>query len=71
MAFEAVKAEIALLVNQMENQPHDRHELAEMLREKLAELRAFGMPVPQDLVDLEAALESDAAGEGDEGGAEG
>lgn len=59
MAFEAIKAEIALLLNQMENQPEDRHELHLMLIEKLNEMRAFGMPVPQDLLKLEAELEAE------------
>ena len=59
MAFEALKAEIALLVNQMENQPEDKHELWEQIHEKLAELKAFGMPLPQSLIDLEAALADD------------
>jgi hypothetical protein len=59
MALEALQAEIALLVNQMENQPHDKHELHLMLMEKLNEMRAFGMPLPQDLLDLEAALEAE------------
>ena len=59
MAFEAIKAEIALLLNQMENQPHDRHELHLMLIEKLNEMRAFGLPVPQDLLKLEHELEAE------------
>ncbi len=56
MAFEDVSAEIGLLLTKMQNEPEDRHELYLQLTEKLNELRAFGMPVPQDLLDLEAAL---------------
>ncbi len=56
MALEAIQAEISLLLNQMENQPEDRHELHLVLLERIGELRAFGLPVPQDLVELEAAL---------------
>jgi len=41
MAFEALQAEIALLLNQLENQPEDRHELHLMLLEKLNEMRAY------------------------------
>jgi hypothetical protein len=33
------------------------HEVELMLREKLNEYRAFGMPLPQDLADLEALLD--------------
>lgn len=58
MAFEDLKAELALLINQMENQPEDRHELYMQVREKLNEMRAFGMPLPEDLVRLEEELEA-------------
>jgi len=57
MAFEDLKAELALLINQMENQPEDRHELYLQVREKLNEMRAFGMPLPEDLVKFEEELE--------------
>ncbi|HYJ57809.1 MAG TPA: hypothetical protein VEW64_00430 [Methyloceanibacter sp.] len=59
MAFENLKAELALLLNQMENQPGDRHELYLQIREKLNEMRAFGMPLPDDLVRLERELEAE------------
>jgi hypothetical protein len=59
MAFEDLQAEIALLINQMENQPADRHELYLQIREKLNEMRAFGMPLPGDLVRLEKELEAE------------
>ncbi len=58
MAFEDLKAELALLINQMENQPEDRHELYLQIRERLNEMRAFGMPVPEDLVKFEKDLEA-------------
>ena len=61
MAFEDLKAELALLINQMENQPEDRHELYQQVREKLNEMRAFGMPLPEDLVRLEEELEAEFA----------
>jgi Trm5-related predicted tRNA methylase len=57
MAFEDLKAELALLINQMENQPEDRHELYLQIREKLNEMRAYGMPLPEDLVKFEEELE--------------
>jgi len=59
MAFEEIKAEIALLFEQMVNQPEDNHELAETIREKLNTMRASGLPLPEDLVDLENRLNSD------------
>lgn len=59
MAFEEIKAEIGLLFEQMVNQPQDVHEVRETIREKLRLLRATGMPVPQDLVELEKRIEQD------------
>ena len=57
MALEEIKAQIALLLEEMVNQPEDRHEMHEQLREKLNELRAMGMPLPADLLALEKRLE--------------
>ncbi|MBP7242782.1 hypothetical protein [Amaricoccus sp.] len=57
MAFEALKVQIAMLLDEIERQPDDPHELQESLREKLSEMRTLGLPLPEDLVELEAALE--------------
>lgn len=57
MAFEQLKAGIALILEEIEKRPEDRHVLQEELREKLAELRAMGMPVPEDIQRLESELE--------------
>ncbi|WP_139974971.1 MULTISPECIES: hypothetical protein [Brucella/Ochrobactrum group] len=59
MAFEDIKAEIALLFEQMVNQPQDAHEIRETVREKLNALRAAGLPLPEDLVELEKRIEKD------------
>ena len=59
MAFDDLKAELAILINRMENQPEDRHELYLQIREKLNELRAYGMPLPDDLVRAERDLEKE------------
>jgi predicted nucleic acid-binding Zn-ribbon protein len=56
MAFEQLQAEISLLLNQINEQPEDLHELYEMLHQKLNEMRATGQPLPQDLVELEQKL---------------
>lgn len=56
MAFEDVQAELSLLINQMEDEPEDRIELLMQIHEKLNELKAYGMPLPEDLVELEKAL---------------
>ncbi|MGF7158882.1 hypothetical protein FHS85_000492 [Rhodoligotrophos appendicifer] len=57
--FDRLEAELSLLLTQMENQPEDRHEMYLSLREKLNEMRAFGMPVPDDILELERALEAE------------
>ena len=57
MAFENAKAEIALLLEQVQDAPHDRHELYLRIVQKLNELKAYGMPLPDDLVELEHRLE--------------
>jgi len=62
MAFENILAEINLLLSEMDEQPEDAHELRLMLHEKLAELRATGMPLPADLVELERRLEEELGG---------
>ena len=56
MAFEEVKAQIGMLLGQMNNQPEDIHELYEEIHQKLNELRATGMTLPADLVELEQRL---------------
>ncbi|MFO1089644.1 MAG: hypothetical protein U1E46_08695 [Hyphomicrobiales bacterium] len=59
MAFEELKAQIATLLEGLEDQPEDPRELYEMIREKLEQLKAMGLPLPADLVELEKRLEAD------------
>ena len=59
MAFEDIKAQIIDLLEKMTNQPHDLAELEEMVRERLNELRAEGLPLPDDLVALEEKLDAE------------
>jgi len=56
MAFDQLKTEIAMLLSEMENRPGDKWELHETILEKLNELRSLGLPLPQDLVNLEKKL---------------
>ncbi len=63
MAFENVKAEIAMLMAALQDAPHDRHELYLEIMQKLNELKAYGMPLPEDLVELERRLEQEFAAE--------
>jgi hypothetical protein len=59
MSFESLKAGIAMLIEQMTDNPEDAHQIQESLREKLAEMRGLGLPLPHDLVELEERLEAD------------
>ena len=63
MAFEHVQAEIGLLLTRMQNEPEDRHELYLQIMAKLNELRAFGMPLPEDLVQMQRWLEEEFSAE--------
>jgi hypothetical protein len=72
MAFEELEAQIAALLTSLEDNPKDPQELYEMIRERLMQMRAMGLPLPQDLVDLEQRLEAEfgasvakPSGEGD------
>jgi hypothetical protein len=61
MAFENAKAEIGLLLAELKVAPHDKHELYLRIMQKLNELKAYGMPLPDDLVALERHLEREFA----------
>ena len=59
MSFENLKASVRLLMQEMVDRPDDAHILQEQLREKLAEMRDLGLPLPEDLVQLEKYLEDE------------
>jgi len=61
MPFEKLKTDISYLLTAMQNEPEDAHELYLQVMEKLNELKAFGMPLPEDLVRMEQALEAEFA----------
>ncbi len=63
MAFENTKAEIDLLMGALRDPPRDKHELYLEIMQKLNELKAYGMPLPDDLVELEHQLEREFAAE--------
>ena len=56
MAFEAIKTEIRALLEGSIEEPQDMHEMHQQLLSKLNEMRATGMPLPDDLVALEKQL---------------
>ena len=57
--LDEIEAQIALLLSKMEDQPENRHEIYFMIHEKLNELRANNLALPQDLLKLEAQLEQE------------
>jgi hypothetical protein len=59
MALEQLRAEIEMLVQQMADEPEDIHELHARIRSKLNEIKAMGMPLPDDLVALERQLDQE------------
>jgi hypothetical protein len=63
MAFDQIKLEISQLLAEMQNQPEDKHEIYLSVREKLNQMKATGMPLPEDLVALERELEEEFASE--------
>ena len=56
MAFEELKAQIGMLLGEMNDPPEDLHELYLQVHQELNQLRATGMALPADLVDLEQRL---------------
>jgi hypothetical protein len=52
-------AAASLLVDEMEGEQGDRHEIWLRLQTTLQQLRATGMPLPDDLVRMERELEEE------------
>jgi hypothetical protein len=63
MAFEDKEAELGLLLTRMQNEPQDLHEIYLRIRQTLSELKAYGMPLPADLVQFERDLEAEFTSE--------
>lgn len=68
MTMDDLDAEISYLMNQLEGEPGDSHELFFRLHQILETFRAEGLPVPQNLLKMEQALDAhfrkDADGSG-------
>lgn len=63
MAFEQLKASIALILDEIAARPEDRYVLQERLREKLRELEAAGHPVPPEFEQFCDRIEGDSEDE--------
>lgn len=57
MAFEDIKAQIAMLLADTQEHPENLHAVYQKVLQEINEMKAFGMPLPEDLVELERALE--------------
>ena len=64
MALEQLQAQIAVLLQSLEDNPEDAHELHGLLRQHLEQFKAMGLPLPADLAQLEARLEKEFAKRG-------
>lgn len=60
---DELQAELSILLEDMQGEQGDRHEIYLRLRQVLDNMRAFGMPLPEDLVILEQELEAGFAPE--------
>ena len=63
MDLDDIRAELGIYLTDMQNQPGDRHELYLRLVRRINQMRAFGMPIPEDFLKLECALEAEFAGD--------
>lgn len=59
MDREELQAALAVLLDQMEGDQGDSHEVYQRLRQILDGMRAMGMPLPDDLVRMERELGAD------------
>lgn len=57
MDRQQLEAALSLLLDQMENEAEDQHEIYQRLMQILSSMRATGMPLPDDLVRLEREME--------------
>ena len=62
MAWEELEAEANIIMADIDGGAENRHALYLRLRETLLRMRAYGMPLPDDLVRVERALESEFGG---------
>jgi hypothetical protein len=63
MDSKDLAAEVSILLDAMEGEQGDRHEIYLRVRQLISNLQAVGMPAPDDLVRLERELEEMFKGE--------
>ncbi len=59
MDVQELEAALAVLLDEMEGEQGDSHEIYLRLRQVLDSMRAVGMPLPDDLVRLERDMAAD------------
>jgi len=65
MDRKELEAALSLWLTEMDGEIADRHETFQRLESILGQMRAMGMPIPQDLADLESELAEEFAVEGE------
>lgn len=58
MSMDDLDAELSYLMNQLEGEPGDSHALFFRLHQILETFRAEGLPVPENLLKIEQALDA-------------
>lgn len=61
--IQEIEAAIMELMEEVDREPEDAHEIYERLQQILASMRATGMPVPDDLLQMEKDLSAEFAGD--------
>ncbi len=63
MDRDEIEATVSLLLDDMEGEWGDRHEIFLRVQQVLDQMRAMGMPLPEDLVRMEEELAAEFAAE--------
>lgn len=61
MDRDEIEATVSLLLDDMEGEWGDRHEIFLRVQQVLEQMRAMGMPLPEDLVRMEEELAAEFA----------
>ena len=71
MVETELEVALSLLVDQMEGEQGDRHEIFMRLHQMLDQMRAEGLPIPEDLAEMEKTLAAEFEAEAHSGTAVG